>query len=83
MSSKPLAPEPMQVPDTGAAAMTGISRSHWQRLCVAGLTPAGVKLGRRRLWNVAELRNWIEAGCPPRVEWEARKAQARRYPRVV
>jgi predicted DNA-binding transcriptional regulator AlpA len=76
-------PAPLLVPDTVAAALAGVSRSHWWRLHAAGKTPAAVKLGRKVLWNRAELVAWIDAACPSRVEWEARKSQARRYPRVV
>jgi predicted DNA-binding transcriptional regulator AlpA len=83
MSSKPVPPEALQVPDTVAAAMAGVSRSHWWRLHAAAKTPAAVKLGRKVLWNRAELQSWIQARCPDRRTWEAMQAQARRYPRVV
>ena len=66
------------IPDVEAAAMAGIARATWHRLRAAGKVPAPIKLGRACRWNRAEIVSWIEAGCPARVEWEARKAQNRR-----
>ena len=43
----------------------------------AGKLPVPVRIGGRVVWNVAEIREWIEAGAPCRDEWEARKAFAR------
>jgi excisionase family DNA binding protein len=83
MSSKAPTSEALLVPDTVAAALTGVSRATWRRLFAAGKTPAAVRLGRRRLWNRAELVAWAEAKCPDRRTWEAMSAQARRLPRVV
>lgn len=36
-------------------------------LCV----PRPVPLGRRTIWRVAELEEWVNAGCPARERWEA------------
>lgn len=30
-----------------------------------------VKLGRRLLWRVADLKAWVAAGMPPRSRWQA------------
>jgi predicted DNA-binding transcriptional regulator AlpA len=83
MLNEPLAVEALQVPDTVAARLAGVSRATWWRLHAAAKTPAAVKLGRKRLWNRAELEAWIAAKCPGRREWEAMRSQGRRYPRVV
>jgi hypothetical protein len=48
--------------------------STFDRHDAAGLIPAGRKVGGCKVWSVAELRAWAEAGCPPRAEWEARKS---------
>ena len=48
------------------AAMLGISPRHWWGLNAQGRTPEPIRLGRRSVWALAEIRNWIEAGCPPR-----------------
>jgi hypothetical protein len=33
------------------------------------LGPMGLRLGRRRLWRLEELRAWVQAGCPRRELW--------------
>jgi len=40
----------------------------------AGKLPAPLRIGGRVVWSVAEIKLWIHAGCPPRKEWESRKA---------
>lgn len=40
----------------------------------AGKLPKPLRLGGKVLWNVAEIEAWIEAGCPDRETWEARRA---------
>jgi hypothetical protein len=40
----------------------------------AGRAPAGFRLGRRHTWAVAELKEWIAAGGPPRERWEGMRA---------
>lgn len=47
-----------------AAALAGISGRHLEDLAREGLAPAPLRLGRCRRWREAELREWIEAGCP-------------------
>ena len=69
------APAPLAVDADGAAAMCSMSRRTWYAAWAAGLTPEGVKIGRQRRWIVEELRQWLNAGCPPRSVWTARKAQ--------
>jgi excisionase family DNA binding protein len=73
----PAAAAPLAVSASAAAALLGISRAHWLRLCSAGRVPEPVRLGRCVRWNVDELKRWIEAGAPPRCRWEA-LAEARR-----
>jgi len=53
-----------------AAAMLGISRAFFYGMIATGrLGPAPVKLGRRRLYKIDELRDWCRAGCPARDKW--------------
>ena len=40
----------------------------------AGKLPAPVRIGGKVLWPVAEINDWIRAGCPDRETWEARRA---------
>jgi predicted DNA-binding transcriptional regulator AlpA len=69
---------PLAVSAAAAAALVGISRGHWLRLCSAGRVPEPVRLGRCVRWNVDELKRWIEAGCPGRDVWETLKEARRR-----
>jgi predicted DNA-binding transcriptional regulator AlpA len=62
---------PLLVPADVAGPMCGRSVASWWRDHAAGRIPAPVKLGGRTLWRVAELRAWVEAGCPDRRTWEA------------
>lgn len=43
----------------------GISIRHVFRMADAGLMPWGVKIGARRMWNLAEIAEWIRSGCSP------------------
>ena len=63
-------PQPLLVGVTEAARLLGISRSTFYGLDAAGQIPVGVRLGRRRLWSVAELGDWVDAGCPARERWK-------------
>ena len=76
-AAAPAAPiEPLLVDTEQAAAACGIGRATWFRLKSAGKTPAPVKLGGRVLYRLADLRLWVSLGCPPRREFEARRAAA-------
>jgi predicted DNA-binding transcriptional regulator AlpA len=65
-------PEPLLVPASVAGPMCGRSEPSWWRDHAAGRIPAPVRVGRSTLWRTAELRAWVEAGCPPRRAWEQR-----------
>jgi len=51
--------------------MLAVSLRHFRALDASGRVPRGVRLGRARVWNVAELQGWLDAGCPNRATWEA------------
>jgi predicted DNA-binding transcriptional regulator AlpA len=53
-----------------AARMCGIGLRTWHTLTSAGKTPESLRLGRRVLWRRDELLAWIDAGCPPRHNWD-------------
>lgn len=53
-----------------AAAFIGISRSLFYELNAEAKIPAAIRLGKRVLWRKEEMKEWICAGCPNRVEWE-------------
>lgn len=46
------------------AAMLGVSERTLWRLLSAGKIPQPVRIGRNTRWRVAEIRDWIEKGCP-------------------
>jgi len=57
-----------------AAALCSISARFWAKLDASGKVPSALKLGRRSLWSVKELDDWIAKGCPERSRWaEMRK----------
>ena len=56
-----------------AAQMCGKSLRTWRTWDSAGMIPQPVRIGRSTLWRLDELRSWVEAGCPRRAEWEARR----------
>ncbi len=60
---------PLAVDSHGAARLMGVSESHWRIMVSGGRCPPGFRLGRRRLWSVAELTAWIAAGAPSNDRW--------------
>ena len=57
------------------ATLLSISRTSFHRLRTQGLVPMPVRLGRRCLWRVEELQQWVKEGCPPVDRWEAMKSE--------
>lgn len=45
-----------------------------RRLQAAEDLPAPVYIGRLPRWRESEIAGWMQAGCPDRQKWEARKA---------
>jgi predicted DNA-binding transcriptional regulator AlpA len=54
------------------AALMAVSLATFHRMKVAGKLPRPIELsaGCHR-WRLAEVRDWIDAGCPCRKEWDA------------
>jgi excisionase family DNA binding protein len=64
------------IPTTEACKRLGIGKSLFFRLLSAGrVGPKKITLGRRVLWNRAELEDWCGAGCPDREKWLKMKAE--------
>jgi predicted DNA-binding transcriptional regulator AlpA len=61
--------EPLLVDAKAAAKLLGISPRHLLGMHSSGRLPLPVRLGRRRLWRVAELTAWVAADCPVREKW--------------
>jgi predicted DNA-binding transcriptional regulator AlpA len=53
-----------------AAEFLALSRPTFDRADAAGLVPRARFIGGVKAYSVKELRSWIDAGCPPRAEWE-------------
>lgn len=64
------AAEPLAVGAEDLAGMLGTSERNVWKLSSGGLIPAPFKLGGRVLWNVADIRRWLDAGSPDRPTWE-------------
>ena len=65
--------EPIFVGIEDAAAMLGISVTTFKDMDRVGkLGPMSIHINtiRRRLYDVCELRQWAEAGCPIREKWQ-------------
>ena len=53
---------PLLVGDETAAVMIGLSPSYFREMAKAGrIGPEAVRLGRRRLWRVDDLKSWVAA----------------------
>jgi predicted DNA-binding transcriptional regulator AlpA len=67
-------PEPLLVGGKELARLLEVSTATVERMKAAGKLPRPVLLaaGCHR-WRLAEVREWVACGCPPRPEWEARR----------
>ncbi len=74
-SKTPLAntPEVLLLNIHRAAAVCSMSARTWRAWDVAGKIPAPIRIGRRTFWRAEDLRDWVAAGCPDRVTWEAQR----------
>jgi predicted DNA-binding transcriptional regulator AlpA len=70
---RPTVAEPLAVGAAEAARLCGISRSTFLAHLATGHVPLGVRIGRRRVWPIADLRAWLLAGCPERHRWDNMK----------
>lgn len=72
----PMAPaeRPLLIDIHALAALLDRSVASLERDLAAGRLPAPVRLGSSRKWRLAEIEEWVSAGCPPRAEWEAVRA---------
>lgn len=62
--------QPLLVSADEAATLVQVSRSTWMKLKASGGLPKPVRLARRVLWRVDELKAWVNAGCPPHSRWQ-------------
>lgn len=58
--------------------LLGISQHLFERWRCQGRLPAPLLLTKRTLrWRRSEIAAWIEAGAPPRTEWERIKQESK------
>lgn len=62
-------PDPLALTAEQAAALIGISRTHFYRLRSAGKLPQPVRLGGAVRWLREELEAWLRAGAPSQERW--------------
>jgi predicted DNA-binding transcriptional regulator AlpA len=75
-TTEPLTPILVNAADAGR--LLGLSRATIFGLNSAGKIPRPLRpTGSDPRWSVAELRAWIDAGCPNRESWETQKAGRR------
>ena len=56
-----------------SARSCGVCKRTWQKLDARALVPRPIRIGRRKLWALSDLREWTASGCPPRDVFEARR----------
>jgi predicted DNA-binding transcriptional regulator AlpA len=72
------AADPMLIAAKRFAELMAVSLATFNRMKAAGKLPRPIELSRGcHRWRLAEVRAWIEAGCPPIREWEARRRAGR------
>jgi len=64
-------PEPLAIDAAEVGKLFGVSERHVWAMNSRGRLPRPIRLGRAVRWRVAELRDWLAAGCPERSRWEA------------
>ena len=58
-----------------AGEYLGFSRTQFYNLDRLGHIPSPLYIGTAKRWSKVELDNWIEAGCPHRLKWQALREQ--------
>lgn len=68
-ASEKTVPEPLLVGVKDVCSLLGLSRSALYDGLACGRIPSGVKIGRRTLWSLEEMREWVRVGCPSVALW--------------
>jgi excisionase family DNA binding protein len=69
-----MADKPLLLSFANTAELLGISRALLYQMHNDGrLGPLPHKIGRRSLLTRAEIEAWVNAGLPPRIQWEKMK----------
>lgn len=66
--------EPLLLSAGDAAKLLGIGRTKFYEMHSTGrLGPMAIEFGKRKVWRMADLRAWVDAGCPHRDKWLAER----------
>lgn len=67
--------EPLLVSADELCQMLSVGKSLFYEMKQSGrFGPVAIHFGRRVVWRRSEVESWVEAGCPCRDEWLARRA---------
>lgn len=69
---------PLLVDAIAAAEACDLCERTWRSLDSQGLVPEPLRVGRRRLWSVEDLRAWVRLGCPNRERFQQYRNQGGR-----
>jgi predicted DNA-binding transcriptional regulator AlpA len=80
--STPPVSDSMLIDARRLAELLDVSKATFDRMKAAGKLPRHIELSRGcHRWRLSEVRDWIDAGCPPIKEWEARRRVEKGGPR--
>jgi predicted DNA-binding transcriptional regulator AlpA len=68
----PRAQKPVVTDASGVAEMVACDVGKVWRLQEEGRMPAPILVGGEERWRIAEIKHWIQEGCPDRRTWERR-----------
>lgn len=79
MNPTPPQSEPLLIPLADVPRVLSFGRSHlYSQIAGGKFGPTILRVGRKRLVRLDELRRWVNCGMPPRDEWQAMEASAGR-----
>ena len=61
--------DPLLLGDDDVAGLLGVTSGTVRRLDAGERIPEPVKLGNFKRWRLAEIKDWVDAGCPIRKQW--------------
>jgi predicted DNA-binding transcriptional regulator AlpA len=64
------AAQPLLIGKRPLSQLLGVSERTLGRMDAAGRIPRAVVCNRTKKWRLAEIRAWVDAGCPDRKTWE-------------
>jgi predicted DNA-binding transcriptional regulator AlpA len=66
------AKRPVMTDAKGVAELMSTNPAAVWRQLGEGMMPAPLMIGGEERWRIAEIRHWIQEGCPDRRSWERR-----------